>query len=1160
MGGKSAQTIGYRYRHLLFEIWAQHVDTLHRFVAGGKRAWAGRVESNQTIQIYAPAIWGDDEDNGEGGMVGPMDVQFGLSDQPVNARMTTILGERQTGNRGWFSTVFEGIFGSYVPNPKTRAVLLERVHAGWPGGEAWYPETAAIPLQETDSSTTIDPDVILDPMDSSLDGSAGGFDFYVPPGSTILISLGTSATAWSFTPSDDYQPENYSYLTWWNHFGVANLDEPGVGGGTFWNDRYETAAEAFAAHDGEEVEIPATAGGNFRLFLRDATVDDNRGTGAFKVAYRAPVAINAMNPAHIIRYTLTQKKGIPDAMLSEESFTYAADVLFAEGFGLCEEFDPDQETPEAFILRICDIIGACCTQSKTDGLIYLDLLRNDYDKDALPVLTDDDIVDWQDEQAVPAELTNSVQIGWRDVLVDGGLERITPPVKALGHIRTHGREMNQVIDMRGIPFENIAMRVAKRELDARSKPLVRLSPTTHRRHTSLRPGQPLLINCPKRGRVDMVVRVGEVDHGTPTDARLRWVLLQDVFDLPATVEIDPTTIHDSEDPLVDGAGEVAIEAPYIELVATLPAAQMEAVGEESGYLLTGVTAPTRGTNYAIYSKLPSEAFERREFADFCPTAVTFGDALPLDTDVQLTSGSLLNRVEVGSWGLWEDEIFRVDGIDDDLILTMGRACADTVPAAHAAGTRIFFLGDWNGSDQREYAVGDELDVKLPVRRGSEEQALADKDTLEVTFAQRQFRPYPPGNLMLNGEPFYASGAITPAPPGGGGGGGSGGGGPTTPPPTGTNGGPASQELGPNGGYPDDGPPLYPLPTVFDVNVIDDPGMDDPATLARWRKRDGSPLGPEWSLTDGKLRFQGGAGTHDAYDYGARFSKPYMPFPRLSIASAADVQNSPGVTTSIGVAWGSWQVSHLPSYLEVSEPASYPAESTATHTWLHEIRTAGVGFGFPGEYVVMNFVPVVRHVVVPGVATATVDNFEMTITEIDPAVVAESPANLDLSSGLTGITLWPDPSDTNPYVPDISVSGGVATADFHSELGLFRWMIWDDPLVNADEADKFVRLRFKGLSNDSTTQQGSAGTFYTVGGVTAGLAFKSPDGETITVSAAGRLERGDFTPRECYHLVPIDASAGYTVHAAMLLSGSVGTQAKFKDLEVASTVDAYPESP
>ena len=128
MGGKSAQTIGYRYRHLLFEVWAQHADVLHRFVAGGKRAWSGCVHENQTIQINAPAIWGDDEDNGEGGMVGPMDVQFGLADQPVNARMTSIIGPRQTGNRGFFSTVFEGIFGSYVPNPKTRSVQIGRAH------------------------------------------------------------------------------------------------------------------------------------------------------------------------------------------------------------------------------------------------------------------------------------------------------------------------------------------------------------------------------------------------------------------------------------------------------------------------------------------------------------------------------------------------------------------------------------------------------------------------------------------------------------------------------------------------------------------------------------------------------------------------------------------------------------------------------------------------------------------------------------------------------------------------------------------------------------------------------------------------------------------------------------------------------------------------
>ena len=1148
--GKGSATVGYRYRHALFDVWAQNVDKLHRYLAGGKNTDVPLIEANTVAQINKPDLWGGDKE--EGGMVGPLHVMFGKDDQPINATIGSLLGGRQTGNRGWFSTFFHGAFGSYIPNPKTRAVLAERLHRGWPGDEAWYPETVAIPLgPATENTVVIDPDVVLDSADTSLDGSDGGFDFYVPPGATIIIELGPSSDGWSFTPADDYQPENYGYLTWWNHFGIVNLDTSTMVG-TYWPERFSTAAQARAAHALSKVEIYSASGGNFRLFLRDATIDDNRGEGAYRVSYSyVGSAINAMNPAHIIRYVLTVKKGVPDAMLSEPSFTYAADFLFAEGFGLCETFDPDAETPEDFIRRICDIIGACCTQSRADGLIYLDLLRNDYVKDDLPKLVDDDILDWLDEMSVPSEVANSMQIGWRDVLVDGGLDRITPPAKALGLIRTHGREQGMVIDMRGIPFEPIAMRVCKRELDSRSKPLHRLTLSTFRRHVSLRPGMAMVIDCPKFGIVDMVVRVGQIDIGSPTDEKMQWALLQDVFDLPATTGLDPTTIYDPDTSPTGASFTSAEEAPYVALLAFFGPEVTAEVDEAAGYLMTGSSAPESGFNYGVYSRLLSEVYERRATADFAPSAVATGGVGPLTTTVQLEEPRLLERVIVGTWAKWENEFIRVEGIDDDLVLTMARGCLDTVPQIHFGGTVILFLADTPGSDDREYTVGEELRVKLPARRSGGEQSLDDVGEHEVTYAQRQFRPYPPGGLMLNELPFYDSGAIDA-------GGGGGGGGPTTPPAPpalAPGGGQASTEVGPNGGFPDDAENPIPLPTVFDADVMPGGGFDTEADLDQWGTKNGEPLPFGWSTVDGRARYvgrctQGSSGiefVHEsAYLHALQLRLPHSTIPRYEVTITADVYCAPNTKVSIGVAYG--LAGGVMQYLDVSTPETFMASTPSSHT------TSGpLAVSIPLQG---NLTP--QWVVVPvlTVSSASIyeeveawfDNVTFSIHEVPTPSTVFVPDHIDFDAGLTGWLQRPAMTGTS-IDPTVVASGGELAVTINSSVFRYVTLINEDPITTADLAGKFIGVSGELWSDDPTVIRGIP-----YGGICLGLASKYvPTGEYTFFPLTAFL-RGDWTPQEGWRTVGITLDR--TWHAAAQVSHHAGTYvpvtSKVRNLQVRVT--------
>jgi hypothetical protein len=864
------------------------------------------------------------------------------------------------------------------------------------------------------------------------------------------------------------------------------------------------------------------------------------------IAASPPIAptctINAMNPAHIIYDALTgeEMQGEPTGLIDEASFIAAADTLYAEGFGLCTTYDSDQESPWDFIQRICNVAGAACSQSRITGLYYLDLIRNDYDIDDLPIITDDDIIEWQEEATVPAEMVNSVAVTWYDVL--NKEERTTAPIVALGHVRTSGEVIPQTSVYKEIPFEDIALRCAKRDVDGKSKPLRKFSLTVQRKHRFLRPSMPFRLQAPKRGIADMVCRLGQISHGVHLDGRVRMIAVQDIFGLPDAVHISPITPPtDSTDPTAADLS-IAMEAPYVELAGSLSATDLAAVGEETGFLLTGVSAPTRGQRYAIYSALPAETLERRAYGDFAPHATTTAAVLPLDTEVGLATQSLPERIEVGDWARWEDEIIRVDGIAAG-ILTMGRGCADTVPAAHAGGSTILFMGAWGGTDAREYATGDVLAVKLPVNSGSAEQPLIDVDELEVTFAQRQVRPYPPGNLTLNGEPFYASGSIVVAPPWGGGGSGGGGGGGSGP-----GGGapgedryliytpdslPASRSVGPNGGFPDPQNFPYPPPAVFGSNVIPNGDFADAGDLAEWTLRDWTALPAlTWTIDTGKLRYQGDPNADGGYRStiaarNANFTMGAAPFPIYRAHVSAKARTlTPSTKAQVGV---------IVAGTGVGEFLSTPVEVSSEQTINFEMDmpfaalSGGVRLQYPSVR------PIIKITTDEGTsAICTLDDASLEFEDIAPAFTEIFPTGIDLTGGDTDWDSWP----VDPYAPTYAFSGGTLTVTVGDGYIPAKYFALKEAISSFDTPGQYIRIEAEVWSNDEIDS-----FHWTFGGVMLGLAKKTAAG--YQVLSSGLWRRGDFTLSTAWLRLYAAPEVGETWHILIGLRGHAAKVAKVR---------------
>src|SRR5690606_26125446 len=277
------------------------------------------------------------------------------------------------------------------------------------------------------------------------------------------------------------------------------------------------------------------------------------------------------NGAHMIYEALCHEEmaGEPTGLINDDSFRAAALQLYNEEIGLCTTYDSDQETPEQFIQRVCNVIGAACSQSRIDGQYYLDLIRGDYDVDSLPLITDADIIEFKATPAVANETFNAVRVEWTDPAT--GDTRTTAPVAALGRVRDAGETIEELRRYPEVPSESIALRLAQRDVDAGKPTLTKYELTVTRKHRALREGQPFRVQLPKRGIADAVLRLGSIRHGTHLDGRVKIVALQDVFSLPDTVTVEPSPgewVAPSKVPVVPPA-QVAFEAPYVELISAM---------------------------------------------------------------------------------------------------------------------------------------------------------------------------------------------------------------------------------------------------------------------------------------------------------------------------------------------------------------------------------------------------------------------------------------------------------------------------------------------------------------------------------------------------------------------------------------------------------------
>lgn len=484
------------------------------------------------------------------------------------------------------------------------------------------------------------------------------------------------------------------------------------------------------------------------------------------VIWLASNTIKAMNPAHILYEAHTNRqwgRGIPSSLMGA-SWAAAADTLYSEGFGMCIRWTRQAAVRE-FIDEIVNHIGADVKVDPTTGKFELLLIRDDYVVDELPLFDFDTgllAID-DDESSATVVSANTVIVNYRDPITntDGSV-----PVDNLASIHGAGSPQPQTLNYPGIPTPELAARIAQRELRARNTGVKRMRVRLDRRGHEILPGSVFRISAPEQGIEQIVLRAGRVEGGNRAAGTIVVDAVQDVFGLPSTsyVQIQPPTWTPPSTQPTPVTQRRVIELPYRELAVAMDAA---ALPEPAGYIATLAERPTSlSLDYIMQTRVGSNEYVDADEDEFCPTALLTDDMPPTNESYVATINSAIDfdSIEVGTAALCGGEWMRVVGFNPDgSSVTLARGCGDSVAAFHAAGTRIwFYASDYMATDATQYQDSDSVDVRLLSRAGSGVLPVSAADEDSIILDSRAIRPYPPGNLQINGNdyPENVSGELT----------------------------------------------------------------------------------------------------------------------------------------------------------------------------------------------------------------------------------------------------------------------------------------------------------------------------------------------------------------------------------------------------------------
>ncbi|RWN30116.1 MAG: hypothetical protein EOR97_17235 [Mesorhizobium sp.] len=803
------QVLGYKYS-LGMQMGLCHgpADAIHGIRVGDKVAFKG-TNAGGRITINKNQLFGGDQS--EGGISGDVDICMGAPGQLQNDYLVSKLGAHISAFRGVVTAVLRRVYLGTSNYIKPWEFRVQRIYLRSDGTEQWYSAKAGIAAESTTDGLAL-----YFAIDTSFE-EFGLFYTRVTLHGAIdkLRTDGTSCdihmVSFSTTVKDTIERRNCDAgdlddIDAWIDALTADhlLADYNVGvsqAAGFFKDAdvkkkrvillmsddeaapgTPEAAKATIAAIEDDIYVHGFLFGRFRLDSPNLNIVDNTpgdqqgGPGGWCPWFLStPLALYSalsvvtvtaidMNPAHIIRECLTDRVwglGYNDADIDDDSFTSCADTFYGESFGLSLKWYREEEIKE-FVSTILSHVDANLYGSRATGKFFLKAIRNDYDIDTIPVLTEDDVLEWTEvSHRQPSEASSSVLLKYynREKRKNGS-HLVTNTAQAMQATKV----LPTTREYPGINKSSLAIRVATRDVIALGSGLISGRLVGNRKVESLNPGDPFRLVSARHKLSGQVMRLVDPTFGDGRSNKIGMKFFQDVFKLGASVLVDDTNsggwVPPSNIPL-PVSPRLVQEMPYRELrqmVGDADAATMLTSDADAGLIQVAGSSPTPDASNAEMQVDAGTGYVGTDVLDFAPGAFLDGAVAAVATEISVTGAVELGDAALGTLAAivgatpQTTEIVRIDEIDGNT-LTITRGCLDTVPQAHSDGASIVLFDDISNSDFEVYTAGTEIAVKLLTitGRGGLDLASAPADT--VTMASRAIRPLRPANVEVDGTGF-----------------------------------------------------------------------------------------------------------------------------------------------------------------------------------------------------------------------------------------------------------------------------------------------------------------------------------------------------------------------------------------------------------------------
>jgi hypothetical protein len=730
------------------------IDYISRIRGEDKTVWQGQTTGGE-IFIDAVDAYGGQYD-GEGGVLGWLDIEMGAADQQKNRYLQGALGTTKIpAHRGVVSAIQKQMYVGITKYPKPLKYLCTRIMTRDDGEEQWYPEKAiigeyvTIPVPPSMFSLEADnPNHTSNEWTPELGVTVG------TPGSPPTIRTYTVQGTWTrwFEGWEDIPSQKYVVkFAVLGDFGALNY--------FYYGATEEAALEEFHAdYPGGVITFPPSS--YLQFFLVDTPVDDNGGGHLFVNSETKQVLQGDMNPAHILRELDTSRYyGMrhPESDIDDDAFADAADRLFDErmGFGYLWGFDGTEKSVNDFSNVVCRHIDAIHAVSFQTGKLKLWLIRDDYDPDELPVFDSSNVKRVLSAHCTsPHELVNKVTATYWDPAIGKTRTVCVSNPAAIAN----GAPVNAApLDLTGFSSSHLAILGAQRELRSLGNQAWTFEIEVTRVGETVDFGSVVKLNLPNHKAHNLIMRVMDIGIMDTDDATIKLVLSQDLYALPELPVVVQTP--DYEDPQAEpqpATPRLVMELPYWALVQREGQAAVDAalaVDPDLGFVGVAAGAPAGSTGADLWID-SGNGYEAASSLTYAVTTTLTGD-LPRLSGVITVDGELgIFGIEVGMIGSLNNELVACAEIDveaDPIEITLLRGVLDTLPADHQEGDQIIW---WSGSyttNEEQYTSGSEISAKILTRASGGLLPLSSAPADIVEVDSRAYRAYPPANVKLNGE-------------------------------------------------------------------------------------------------------------------------------------------------------------------------------------------------------------------------------------------------------------------------------------------------------------------------------------------------------------------------------------------------------------------------